>query len=264
MTARRRETVTVAAVLVLLAAAGCTGTDTLENGNVTVSFEFVLTNPGSLSYDCVNVESGPIIISPVDGACSAGSSSPGMPCFTNSDCSGGTCEGAHYQQDIQGGGILVLSTGKPGNTAGVACVPSSSGLCKDFSVPDGGQGPCTIDADCDPGEFCQANDTFFKLPKPALALPPVVVPSGRYRIDVLGFGFPSLYDEATATGLRCGASAFNVIEQFAADYPLEGRLYTFGPGEPNVVRIALDVQALEQALIASTCDQVVPTFLEFQ
>jgi len=104
--------------------AGCTGTDTLSTGNVTLSFSTTTTNPTATDYACVLLSVSKLFVRIYDGTCS----NDGAFCGRDGDCTGGgTCEGATADEVIAANGFNIISD--PGVFAlnftnqGQACAP---------------------------------------------------------------------------------------------------------------------------------------------
>ena len=109
MTRISKRIALTALVATICLAAGCTGTDTLSTGNVTLSFATTTTNPSATNYACVLLNIQRLSLRIFDGTCS----NDGSFCGDDGDCTvGGTCEEALADEVIQPDGFgIILSPG---------------------------------------------------------------------------------------------------------------------------------------------------------
>jgi hypothetical protein len=231
----------------LALSAGCTGTDLLDSGNHLLTIEVVLQGTTQQSWECVNQVFQSIRVRPLDGQCSPASANPGDPCLTGNDCPGGDCEGssATGTTPIPESGIDLLGPKKNFNLVGPACSPTF-GLCEPTSLV-----ACQIGQPCaEPGDACQPQS---KYQASAFQIAPVVLPAGLYEISSLELGTPVFYDYATGQVLGEGGPCFNSTGASELALLLGKPRFTVAGSGSEVVRLLLDMPALEIEL-ASTCD----------
>ena len=168
----KRTRIGVVAVLgVMLAAAGCTGTDLLTTANTVLRFEVEpvgLNAPNLPDFDCIEFELGDIEIRPLDGTCVVGANENAEgPCLNTSDCGGSECVGSSAGEVVQSS-ILFYEGGTfpKGNLLGTEC---------EF-------GNLSVDA-------------------PPFTNPePTVLSEGLYKITTLRAQFTGLYQDVNGNG----------------------------------------------------------------
>jgi hypothetical protein len=218
-------------------ASGCTGTDVLDSGHQLVTIEVVLEGATTQSWDCINMTFNEISVRPLDGQCSAESDIPGQPCLSVSDCPNGTCLGSEAAQIIPETGIVLLAGATNNfNFSGTACVPVL-GVCSLSAQPCSTLEP----GSCDPGESCVTAS----VAAPAFQIPGTSLPDGLYELSDLFLGRAILYN--TATGTLAGGCDSNPTDITAPEY-LGKPLFTFDAAHPNVIRLVVNLPALENAL----------------
>lgn len=267
--------------LALLLAAGCTGTDFLDNGNSTVAFEIVAVGSSNISkvYDCVQWRFGDLVIRPLDGTCGPTSINPGAACFKVSDCpplvedEPGTCDNSSAAELVEGDGIFVKAGDIPGNILGGDCNPTidAGGKCEGLvpqvlCVDDSDCGfceqnpnpPCSTDADCGgPNDLCTGQAPCvnqFGIFGSAL-IPPesLILSAGVYEVGTLRVGLLGLYedvpDPARPAGgpyfRGCGQIAINVTDSFG-----DALRFTVSEKQSKMVRFEVDIGTLEENLPA--------------
>ncbi len=241
--------VLVATGLVVVVAAGCTGTDFLATGNSTVRFEIVLQGTTVGDYDCVIFEFERINVRPINGTCAADSANPGDQCFSSVDClagSGpGTCEGSDAEGLIPQDGIKVVTQEQtvPGNLTNGPCTPTAKKCFEPFFPYE----PCVEDSDCDqetyPGNVCELQSPFSAKGE-FVPIAPIVLSEGLYEINRLVAANIGLYADAGPVERSCYQA-----DQFILDDALGDALrFTVQPGQDKVVQINMDLGELELAM----------------
>jgi len=167
-----------ALVATICLSAGCTGTDTLSSGNVTLSFATTTTNPSATDYACVLMNVQRLSIRIYDGTCSG----DGAFCGRNGDCTAGeTCEGALADEVIQPDGFgIVLEPGV---------------LFQNFE---------------NQGQACQ------ELGTTAVNIDTTNLSSNRYKITNMLVSQPALV-QSDGTVLACGGYNQEVSREFPVD-----------------------------------------------
>lgn len=238
-----RQTWLLAATLVAIAAAaGCTGTDVLDNGTFEVRFGFGSTNPSGTDYDCILLDfnggdAGPsLTIRPVDGTCSGGANA-GLPCGLSADCPGGECDGNLSEEVIGGAGFQV--TINPLNDANFAPGrvgdPCVAKYCSDQSA---GLVSCEDDGDC-PGaqNVCQA-----LISTSGGTLPRITLSEGKYIIDKLRVTDPRMVD---VSGNLSSCAGGDDITPGYTDAQLR---FDVGSGQPNRVEFVMNINNVENVI----------------
>lgn len=260
--------------LCLMLAAGCTGTDVLDNGNSTVSFEITTVGATNIPYDCVRWGFGELLIRPLDGTCGPNSVNPGEPCLNVSDCPPlpgqvASCQNSSAGELLPGNGIEVLPNPPPGDILGAGCNPtidaggkcagltpqtlctdnSDCGFCEQDPNP-----PCSTDADCPGSDVCTGQAdcvNVFGINGNSLIPPdPLILSAGIYEIGAIRVGAMGLYQDLPQPPLVPPGPYFRGCSQIAdvTDSFGDALRFSVSERESKVIRFEVNLTELEANL----------------
>jgi hypothetical protein len=202
-----RASIGALVVPAILAGGGCTGTDVLNPGNYELQFE-TTADEGATDFECVLWNINELRVQPVDGDC-AGGLNDGDPCGADADCPDGSCAGALVIDTAEEFGVITESLN-----------------FVNFS---------------DKGAPCEPLNTT------AVDIPTLRLSTGRYRINALTLGGPTLVD-SQGNSIGCGGFLEQVVPRLG-----DSVIFHIGEDEPNTINIVIDVEALA-AVIDVPCD----------